>query len=124
MRIVKVAEGQAKKIKTMIKGAGGVAENLVFGSEAKSALKLQNQMDARGRAQTSVKETVAESFTTRASTNATNKNPATAYFNLDGSYVVVDNLTHEVVQVSNRLDPNWIPDARIVDPYIPKQENA
>jgi len=35
--------------------------------------------------------------------------PATAYFNKDGSYVVLNNNTHDVVQVSNRNDPDWIP---------------
>ncbi len=49
-----------------------------------------------------------------------NGNLATAYFNQDGSYVVVDNITHEVIQVSNRFDPKWIPDNTIVNPYEPK----
>ncbi|WP_156934293.1 colicin E5-related ribonuclease [Paenibacillus zanthoxyli] len=51
--------------------------------------------------------------------NRTTGNDATAYFNKDGSYVVVDNGTGKVVQISNKNNPNWAPDKSIVDPYIP-----
>ena len=32
---------------------------------------------------------------------------------------VKDNITNEVIQISNRLDPGWVPDATIVNPYKP-----
>ncbi len=52
--------------------------------------------------------------------NKAHGNPATAYFNQDGSYVVRDDVTGELVQVSDRTNPpNWIPDDTIVDPYMP-----
>mgnify|MGYP001011239774 FL=1 len=95
------------------KGSKGKGSNgLKFGSTTKSAEKLANQMSKRGWTETSVNDTVNNAFTTRTSTNLANNNPATAYFNKDGSYVVVDNVTKEVVQVSNRLDPKWIPDSK------------
>jgi hypothetical protein len=50
-----------------------------------------------------------------------NGNSATAYFNKDGSYIVRDDVTGDVIQVSNRNDANWIPDATINDPYVPKK---
>ena len=46
-------------------------------------------------------------------------NAATAYFQKNGAYVVKDNVTNEVIQISNILDPNWIPDATIINPFIP-----
>jgi serine/threonine protein kinase len=63
--------------------------------------------------------TVYNPFTTRAAINRLTDNPATAYFNRDGSYVVVDNVTSDMIQISNRLDPNWIPDSYIVNPFRP-----
>ena len=34
--------------------------------------------------------------------------PATAYFSKDGGYVVRNDITGEIVQVSNKADPRWI----------------
>lgn len=34
--------------------------------------------------------------------------PATAYFDANGHYVVRNDVTRAIVQVSNRNDPNWI----------------
>jgi hypothetical protein len=111
----KVAAETAGKVVSKV-----VANELVFGSGTKSATKLLNQMNARGWTEETVKKTVSNPFTTRSSTNLSNNNPATAYFNKDGSYVVVDDITKEVMQISNKLDPKWIPDSNIIDPYIPK----
>ncbi|MQX14637.1 hypothetical protein GHK62_07630 [Sinorhizobium terangae] len=36
-----------------------------------------------------------------------NDDPATAYVNADGSYVVRNDRTGDVVQISDRTDPNW-----------------
>ena len=58
--------------------------------------------------------------TTRKSTNKANGNSATTYYNVDGSYMVVDDGTGEVIQVSDRTDPtDWIPDNVIQAPYRP-----
>ena len=47
-----------------------------------------------------------------------NKCPTTAFYNKNGTYVVVDDVTGEVIQVSDkRIDPSeWIPDSEIIDP--------
>lgn len=68
----------------------------------------------------SINNTVKEPYTTREATNKANGNDATAYFNEDGSYVVRDNKTGDIIQVSNRNDPSWVPDDTITNPYIPK----
>ena len=30
-----------------------------------------------------------------------------------------NNVSEEVIQISNRNDPNWIPDNTIINPFIP-----
>lgn len=67
-----------------------------------------------------IHETVNDPFTTRSATNRATGNAATAFFQESGSYVVKDNVTNQIIQISNRLDPNWIPDVTIINPYIPK----
>ncbi len=32
---------------------------------------------------------------------------------------MVDDVTNEVVQISDRFDPEWNPDNTIIDPYMP-----
>jgi len=44
---------------------------------------------------------------------------ATAYLDETGACVVRDDGTGQILQVSNRLDKDWIPDPTIVDPYTP-----
>ncbi len=76
--------------------------------------KIEGQMGRRGWTTESVEETIANPSRTSATTdtrflpNGTRMNdPATAYINVDGSYVVRNNRSGDVVQVSNRRDPNW-----------------
>jgi hypothetical protein len=80
---------------------------------------ISNQMEKRGWTKESIQNTVDDPYTTRAAMNKANGNPATAYYNEDGSYVVTDDVTNDVVQISDQFDTNWIPDDTIVDPYIP-----
>lgn len=57
--------------------------------------------------------------------NKATGNPATAYFRRDGHYIVRDNVTGDIVQMSHTgksigYGPGqWAPDDSIVDPYIP-----
>ncbi|MGF1577939.1 MAG: colicin E5-related ribonuclease [Gemmataceae bacterium] len=76
-------------------------------------------MGPRGWTPSTVQQTVAQPFTTRQAVNRATGNRATAFFNQDGSYVIVDDVTHDLVQISNRNDPNWIPDPSITNPYQP-----
>lgn len=82
--------------------------------------KIIKQMDKRGWSVELIKQTVHDSTITREAINKATNNPATAYYTKEGAYVVVDNVSNTVVQISNRLDPaNWIPDPTIINPYIP-----
>jgi hypothetical protein len=81
--------------------------------------KISSQMEKRGWTKESIQNTVDESYTTRISKVYWNDNSATAYYNQDGSYVVIEDSTGNTVQISNRFDPDWIPDPNIIDPYIP-----
>ncbi|MCL2286761.1 MAG: hypothetical protein FWC32_10425, partial [Firmicutes bacterium] len=92
--------------------------DIVFGSATKSAQKLADQMARRGWNESSVINTIRNPHTTREAFNRATNNPATAFFNKDGSHVIVDNITREVIQISNRLG-EWIPDSSIINPFIP-----
>jgi RHS repeat-associated protein len=82
--------------------------------------KISQQMFRRGWTSNLIHEVVNNPFTTRVARNRATENLATAFFTKEGFYVVKDNLTNEIIQISNRLDPNWIPDATIINPYIVK----
>lgn len=76
--------------------------------------KIAKQIGARGWTRESIDETVqhpARTVTTRDTRwkpdGTRNDAPATAYVNKDGSYVIVNDDTGDIVQVSNRNDPNW-----------------
>lgn len=98
-----------------------MSKDIVFGSDAKSTQKLTSQMNSRGWTENIVKNTVDNPYTTRISTNKASGNPATVYYTKQGSYVIVDNVTKAIVQVSDNINPiTWAPDMSIIDPYIPK----
>ena len=100
---------------------GGAGGSVQFGSDTKSLTKLTNQMTQRGWTESTVRGTVSNPYTTRVSTNLATGNSATAYYNQSGSYVIVDNVTKVVVQISDNINPSsWIPDPNIINPYIPK----
>jgi filamentous hemagglutinin family protein len=64
-------------------------------------------------------DTIDNPYTVRVSTNKFTGNTATVFYEKDGSYVIVDDGTGDIVQISDRGDPNWIPDPRIINPYRP-----
>jgi len=99
-----------------------LGNNLVFGSEAKSATKLDSQMNQRGWTKETIRATVDSPYTIRESINKATGNVATAYYNQRGAYVVVDNVTREVVQISDFNHPEtWVPDSGIINPYFPNR---
>ena len=97
-----------------------VVNEIKFGSDKKSFGKLTRQMDARGWSKDSVISTVNRPYTKRKSVNKATGNVATVYYNRDGSHVIIDDLTREIVQISDKYDPNWKPDPGIVNPYVKK----
>ncbi len=75
--------------------------------------KIDKQITSIGWSNSSINETIVNPYSEGTSLNRATGNDATAYFNSDGSYVVVDNKTKEIVQISNRNNPNWITDPNI-----------
>ena len=127
----KVYNFQVKDFHTYYVGGNGVlvhnagieyeggSKAIKYGSDTKTETKLSNQMNKRGWTKESVQNTVDSPYTTSPSKNLATQNSATAYYNKDGSYVILDDVTNEVVQISNCNDPNWVPDTNIQNPYKP-----
>ena len=106
-------------VKNMV-GVGDAGKAIVFGSDTKSAAKLESQMTQRGWTESTVKDVVSSPYTIRDSKNLSTGNPATVYYNKSGGYVIIDDVTKEVVQVSDNINPSaWIPDKNIINPYKP-----
>ncbi|MCA9924818.1 MAG: hypothetical protein KC421_20725, partial [Anaerolineales bacterium] len=80
--------------------------------------KIQGQMSTRGWTQRRIQKVIDRPFHTSPALYKANGNPATAYFDARGAYVVRDNVTGDIIQISNRTIP-WIPDSTITNPYIP-----
>ena len=94
---------------------------LVFGSSTKSTQKLMNQMNSRGWTEDLIRNTVDNPYTIRTSVNKATGNSATVFYTRQGSYVIVDDVTKAIVQISDNINPStWVPDLSIVDPYIPE----
>ncbi len=81
--------------------------------------KIRDQMIKRGWTNELIEKTKKQPFTKREALNKANNNKATAYFNKDGSHIVVDDITKSIIQVSDRTR-SWAPDRTIVNPYISK----
>ena len=97
------------------------SKDLVFGSNTKSAQKLMNQMNSRGWTENLIKDTVDNPYTIRISINKATGNTATVFYTKQGSYVIVDDITKQIVQISDNINPStWIPDTSIINPYKPQ----
>ena len=109
--VEEVLEGGTSAIKS---------SDLVFGSSTKSTQKLMNQMNSRGWTEDLIRNTVDNPYTIRTSVNKATGNSATVFYTQQGSYVIVDDVTKAIVQISDNINPStWAPDLSIVDPYIP-----
>jgi len=74
--------------------------------------KISKQMAKRGWSKELIKSTISRNVGREAYNKATG-NVATAYFTSSGAYVVIDNVTKEIIQISNINDPNWVVDKTI-----------
>jgi hypothetical protein len=81
--------------------------------------KITRQMARRGWDESSINDVVSNPFTTRQAFNKATGQTATAFYTQDGSYVVRDNVSAEIVQISKKGDPDWVPDSSIINPYKP-----
>ncbi len=83
-----------------------------FAKSFKISAKISKQMAKRGWNNKLIKETILRNVARKATNKATGK-AATAYFTSTGAYVVIDNATKQIIQISNRFDPNWVVDVTI-----------
>jgi RHS repeat-associated protein len=84
--------------------------------------KIAKQLAKRGWSDDLINSVLKSPHASRQAMNKATKSPATAYFARDGSYVVVDDVTKEVIQISDKTNiQGWIPDSSIINPYIPKK---
>jgi RHS repeat-associated protein len=95
-------------------------EKAAFSIYSHITKKIADQMTKRGWTKEAIHSLVNNPHTTRESVNLATGNASTAFFTKEGAYVVKDNVTKEIIQISNKLDPDWIPDKNIIDPFIPK----
>ncbi len=81
------------------------------GAEVAIGEKISGQMEPRGWTPKTIGETVANPVETHPVWDHTTgtKQAGTAYVRADGSYVVVNDATRTVVQVSDTTNPNWKP---------------
>jgi hypothetical protein len=117
----KLAAEVAAAAKVRVVGVGVIGvikpEELVF-----STIKIIPQMAERGWTKESVKALIDNSYTIRTSTSRLTNNPATVFYAKTGDYVVVNNITKEVVQVTDKAKVAkniWFPDMDTVNAYIP-----
>ena len=85
-----------------------VADNLSFGRH------VSPQLGRRGWTEASARRLVRDPHSTRSMRDTRHlpdgsrmDDPATAYIDRSGDYIIVNDRTHDVIQVSNRNDPNW-----------------
>jgi hypothetical protein len=95
---------------------GALNQNLTLEETFSLTPKIIKQMGSRGWDSGTINDTIQSPTATSPATNKATGGSATAYFNSDGSYVVRDNTTGTIIQISNRNDPNWVPDPIIQNP--------
>jgi hypothetical protein len=81
--------------------------------------KIQGQIPKRGWSDALIDETISSPRHVSPALNKGTQAPATAYFRQDGSYIVRENASGRIIQVSDRFKPNWAPDSTIQNPYSP-----
>lgn len=115
-KLAKVANKVAKATNTnkVAKATKKLAAAGGKGIKIKISEKIKKQMQKRGWTQDSIEEAINNPSTTKSATDrrhlpsgSRNNESATQYYTKDGHYVVRNDKTGDIVQVSNRNDPNW-----------------
>lgn len=85
-----------------------------FRVSTKTGTKIKRQLEKRGWDKDSIDEIISKPSRTvktkdrRYNSDVTRRDdPATAYFDKDGNYVVRNNKTGDIVQISDKTDPEW-----------------
>lgn len=82
--------------------------------------KIYKDIEVRGWTDSLIDDVITNPHATSPAANKATGGDATAYFRSDGAYVVRDNATGKIIQVSKIGDPGWIPDVTIQNPYRPQ----
>lgn len=115
-KLAKVANKVAKAANAnkVAKAAKKLAAAGGKGIEIKISEKIKKQAQKRGWTQDSIEEAINSPSTTKRTTDkrhlpsgGQNNEPATQYYTKDGHYVVRNDKTGDIVQVSDRNNPNW-----------------
>jgi len=76
--------------------------------------KIAAQLAARGWTEQEIRDAVdAPPIGTSTDNTKRRPEPAAVYGSKDHGYVIVNEITRQVVQISDKTDPGWIPDSRI-----------
>ncbi len=98
-------------------GLGGAGTAAIgIGKIVSYGKKIEKQLGKRGWTKGQVEGTISNPHRTVSTRDTRNlpgggkmNDPATAYVNKDGSYVIRNDRTGDIVQVSSRKDTNWKP---------------
>jgi RHS repeat-associated protein len=102
-------EARASKISKFIQW---LTSKLIAKTIANVSPKISKQMAARGWNQSKIDQTLNAGVTGRAKNRATG-NSASVYGDKQG-YIVVDDITRDIIQISDRKSLDWLPDPSII----------
>ena len=88
-------------------GCSDITSNPVEKEIKFSSPKKERQAENRGWTSDSLNNVLNNPAETKPASNWGNDNPATVYYDPDGNYVIVDDVTGEIIQVSEVGDPDW-----------------
>ena len=94
----------------LVDQAAFVTIKLFGGNVARYGDKIARQMQRRGWTDQDISDTISKPADTAKTINKATGNTATKYYNSDGHYVVRDDVTDEIIQISDRNEPGWIDD--------------
>ena len=93
----------------LAKGKQSMTKNVItYTNDATLIIKMAK----RGWSSNLIRDTILKNVGRKALNKATG-NAATAFFTSSGAYVVIDNITKEIIQISDRYDINWVVDETI-----------
>jgi hypothetical protein len=99
-----------QNVTNFVKQAAVVLYQVLGGDVAWYGDKIAKQMPKRGWTDADIENVLNNPADTAKSVNKATGNTATRYYGSDGHYVVRDDITGEIIQVSDRLDLGWIDD--------------
>ncbi len=96
-----------QRVKSVVNAAAIFVIKLIGGDVAWWGDKIARQMPRRGWTENDIKDVLENPSATAKTINKATGNSATQYYRSDGYYVVRDDVTGEIIQVSDRTDPDW-----------------